>query len=98
MEEYGYICFDKLSQFVTPLISRKNCPINLILNFVKYSDFLSILCSTSLLEHSKTKLNFGDRVRFWNYDSPLRMVHKLQLTQEALELLQFVQDNLQHTQ
>ena len=43
MEDNGYKYIHKLTQFVTTLNSRRNCPIDLIPKNVKNSDFLSIL-------------------------------------------------------
>ena len=43
MEDNGWKYFNKLAQFVTILISRKNCSIDLIPKNVKNSDFLSFL-------------------------------------------------------
>ena len=45
MEDNGYKYFQKLTQFVTTLNSRRNCTIDLILKNVQNSEFLSILYS-----------------------------------------------------
>ena len=47
-KENKYI--QKLTQFVTTLILRRNCPIDLITKKVKNSDFLFILYSEPLRE------------------------------------------------
>ena len=48
MEDKGYKYFHELTQLVTTLTSRRNCPIDLTPKNVKNSDFLSILYSKLL--------------------------------------------------
>ena len=72
MDDNGYKYIHKLTQFVTPLNSRRNCPIELIPKSVKNSDFLSILYSKPIRESRKPKFESGYRVRISRYDLPFR--------------------------
>ena len=75
----------KLSQFVTTLITRKDCSIDLITKSIKISDFLSILYSKPLREYRKPKFKNGDRVCISKCDLPFRKSHRQQFTQENLD-------------
>ena len=97
VKDYGYKYIHNLSQFVTTLISRKKCSIDLIPKTVKNSDFLSILYSKPLREYKKPKFKIGDRVRISKYDLPFRKGY-CQFTQEVLEVVAISSGNLQHTQ
>ena len=68
MEHYGYKYNHKLSQFVTTLISSKNCSIDLIPKTIKKSDFLSVLYSRPLRESKEPNFKIGDRLRISEYD------------------------------
>ena len=72
MEDNGDKYIHKLTQFVTTLISRRNCSIDLIPKNVYKSDFLSILYSKPLQEFRKPTFKVGDRVRISKYDLPFR--------------------------
>ena len=48
MEDYGYKCIHNLAQFIATKNSRNNCGIDLKPNYVKNSDFLTILYSKLL--------------------------------------------------
>ena len=98
MEANGYKYIHKLTQFVTTIISRRNCSIDLIPKNVENSDFLSILYSKPLREFRKPKFNVGGRVRIskMTYLSGRDINHILQ--KSFSKLLQFLPKNLQHTQ
>ena len=68
IEDNGYKCIHKSSQFATTVNSRRNCSIDLIPKNIKNSDFLSILYSKPLREIRKPKFKIGDRVRISKYD------------------------------
>ena len=85
MEDNGYKYIHKLTQFVTTLISRRNCSKDLIPKNVKNSDFLSILYSKGLREFREPKLRTGDRVRISKYDLPFRKGYTPQFTQQVFE-------------
>ena len=87
MEDNGYKYIRKLTQFVTTLISRRNCLIDLISNNVKNSDFLSILYSKPLREFRKPNFKVGDRVRIWKSGLPFRKGYKPQCTKEVFEIV-----------
>ena len=87
MEDNGYKYIHKLTQFVTTLISRRKCSIDLIPKNVKNSDFLSILYSKPLREFRKIKFKIGDTVRISKNDLPFKKGHKSQFTQEVLEIV-----------
>ena len=65
MEDNGYRCIHKLTQFVTTLKSRRICPTDLIPKNVENSDFLLILYSKPLRELGnpclKVETEFGSR-------------------------------------
>ena len=98
IEDNGYKYIQKLTQFVTTLNSRRNCSIDLITKRVKNSDFLSIPYSKPLREFRKPMSKFGDKIRFSKYDLPVKKGYKPQFTKTFSKLLQFVPENLQHTQ
>ena len=81
MEDNGYKYIHKLTQFVTKLVCRRNCSIDLIPKKLKNSDILSILYSKPLREFRKPKFKNADRVRFSKYDLPFRKGDKPQFTQ-----------------
>ena len=83
MEDNGYKYIHKLTQFVTTLIFRRNCSIDLIPKNVKNSDFLSILYSKPLREFRKPKFKVGDRVRISKYEMPFRKGYKPQFTEKG---------------
>ena len=86
MESNGYLYFHKLTQFVTTLISRRKCSIDLIPKNVKNSDFLSILYSKPLREFRKPRFKVGDRVRISKSDLPFRKGYEPQFTKEVFEI------------
>ena len=86
MEDNGYKYIHKLTQFVTTINSRRNCPIDLIQKNVRNSDFLSILYSKPLREFRKPKFKVGDRVGISKYDLHFRKVDKPQFTKEVFEI------------
>ena len=87
MEDNGYKCIHKLTQFVTTLNFRRNCSIDLLPKNVKNSDLLSILYSKPLRKITKPQFNFGHRVRLATYDLPLRKGYKPQFTPEVFEIV-----------
>ena len=98
MEDNGDKYIHRLTQFVTTLISRRICSIDLIPKNVKYSDLLPIPYSKPLREFRKPKFKFGDKVRIPKYDLPFKKVYKPHFTKRFSKLLQFLPKNLQHTQ
>ena len=60
MEDNGYNYFQKMTQFVTTLIFRRNFLIDLKPKNVKNSDFLSILYSKPLLDYRIRKFVIED--------------------------------------
>ena len=87
MEGIGYTWIHKLTQFVTTLNSRRNCPIDLIPKKLKISNFLSILYSKQLRELKKPNFETGDRIRFSKYELPFRKCYWPQFTQEIFEIV-----------
>ena len=98
MEDNEDKYIQKLTQFVTTLKSRRNWWTVLIPKNVKNSDLLSILYSKPLREFRKLKFESGDRVCISNYDLPFRKCYKPQFTKKFSEVLQFLPENLHHTQ
>ena len=87
MEDNGYKYIHTLTQFITTLISRRNCPIDLIPKNVKSSDILSILYSKPLREFRKRVFEIGDRVRNSKYDLPFRKGYKPQFTKKVFDIV-----------
>ena len=87
MEDNGYKCIHKLTQFVTTLNSRRSCSIDLIPENVKNSDFLSILYRKPLREFRKRIFKIGERVRISKYDLPFRKGYKPQFTQKVFKIV-----------
>ena len=85
MEDNAYKYIHKLTQFITALISRRNCSIDLIAKNVKNSDFLSILYSKPLREIRKPQFKIGEGVGISKYDLPFRKGYKPQFTQKVFE-------------
>ena len=98
MEDNGYKYIQKLTDFVTTLISRGNCSIDLISKNVKNSDFLSILYSKPLQEFRKPKFKVEDRGRILKYDLPFRKGYKPQFTKQVSEIVAISSKNLPNTQ
>ena len=96
MEGNGYSYIHKLTQFVTPVNFRRNCWINLIPKNVKNSDFLSILYIKPLRKFRKPKFKIGEVSRCMTYPSGSVKSHNLH--KKFSKLLQFLPENLQHTQ
>ena len=86
-KDNGYKYIHELAQFVTTLISRRNCSIDLIPKNVRNSDFLSILYSKPLREFRKPKFKIGDRVRFSKYVLPFRKCYKPKSTKEIFKIV-----------
>ena len=87
MEDNGYKYIHKLTQFVTALVSRRNCSMDLIPKNVKNSDFLCFLYSKPLREFRKPMFEIGDRIRISKYDLHFRKDYKPQFTQEVFEIV-----------
>ena len=99
MEDYGYKNIHKLPQFIATMNSRNNRSIDMKPNYVKNSDFRSILYSKLLREYKKPKFEIGDRVRISKYDFPSGKGYKPQFTQEIFEIVAIAtKKNLQHIQ
>ena len=96
MEDNGYKYFHKLTQFLTTLISRGNCSIDLIPKNVKNSDFLSLLYRKPVREIRKPKLETEFASRSMTYTSGRVISHSVH--KRFSKLLQFLPENLQHTQ
>ena len=86
MEDNGDKYFHNLTQFVTTLISRRNCSIDLLPKNVKNSNILSTLYSKPLREIRKPKFKIRDRGRISKYDLPFRKGYKPQFTKEVFEI------------
>ena len=97
MEDIGFKNIHKMTQFVTTLISRRNCSIDLIPKNVKNFDFLSILYSKPLRKFREPKNKIGDRVRISKYDLNFRKNIRLSLHKRFSKVLHFFPENLQHT-
>ena len=95
MEDHGYQYISKLSQFVTTMNSEKNCSIDLM---PKKIDFSSILWSKLLWEFTKPdsrlETNFASRSMIY----PSERVRNHSVRRMFLKLLQFLPENLKHTQ
>ena len=87
MEDNGFKNFHRLTQFVTTLIFRRNCSMDLIPKSVKNSDFLSFLYSKPLREVRRPKFKVGDRVRISKSDLPFSYGYKAQCTKEIFEIV-----------
>ena len=85
MEDNGYKCIQKLTQFITKLSSWRNCSVDLIPKNVQNSDFLSILYSKPLRKFRKPKFKNGDRVRISRYDLRFRKGYEPEFTREVFE-------------
>ena len=72
MEDYGYKYIHKLPHSIVTMSSRNNRSIDMKLNHVKNSDFMSILYSKLLRKNKKPKVGIGDKVRISRYDLPFR--------------------------
>ena len=89
LEDNGYKYFHKLTEFVTTLISRRKCSIDVIPKNGKSSDFLSILNSKPLRDFRKPKYKIWDRVRISKYDLPFVKGYKPQFKQEVFKIVTF---------
>ena len=87
MEDNGSKYIHKLTQFVTTLISTRNCSIDFIPKSVKNSHFLSILYSKPLREFRKSRFKNGTRVRKSKDEIPFRKGYKPQFTRDVLEIV-----------
>ena len=87
MGDYGYKYIHKLPHFIATMNSRNNRSIDMKPNYVKNSDFRSILYSKLLREYKKPKFENGDRVRISKYDLPFRKSYKPQFTQDNFEIV-----------
>ena len=76
MEDYGYKYFHNLSEFVTTLISRRKCSIDLMTKSIMKPDFLSILYSKRLGDYKKPMFKIVEIVRFSEYDLHFRKGYK----------------------
>ena len=70
--------------------SRNNRSLNMKPNYVKNSDFMSILYSKPLRVYKKPKFGIGDRIRTSKYDSLFRKDYKPQFTQEISKIVAIV--------
>ena len=96
MGDSGDNYFQTLTQFVTTLISRRNCLIDLVPKIGKSSDFLSILYGKPLREFSKLKFKIGDRIRISKYDLLFWRDYKTVYT-GSCKLLPLLPENVQNT-
>ena len=87
MEDSGCQYIHKLNQFVTTLISRRNCSVDLIPKNVEDSRLITILYSEPLREIRKPKFKIGDRVRILKYDLSFRKGYKLKFTEEIFKIV-----------
>ena len=87
MEDNAYKYIHKLTQFVTTLNSRRNCPTDLIPKNVKNSELLSILYNKPLQDFRKPKFENGNRVRISKYDLPFKKGDKPQFTKDVFEIV-----------
>ena len=99
MEDYGYRNFHKLSQFGTTLKPRINCSMDLIPKNDKISDFAFILYSRPLRK-CKKNLSLRLEIEFASpsVTYPSGGLISYSLLGRFLKLLQFLPENLQHTQ
>ena len=98
MENNGYNYIHKLTQFVTTLSSRKKFSIDLIPKNVKNSDFLSILYSKPYENLEKPSLKLETELASLSMTYPSRRVISHSLHKKFSKKLQFLPENLQHTQ
>ena len=97
-EGNGYKYTHKLTQVVTTLNSRRNCSTDLIPKIVKKSDFVSILYSKPLREFRKPSLKVETKFASRSMTYPSGSVIRHSLQKKFSKLLQFLPENLQHTQ
>ena len=98
MEDNGYKYIHYLTQFVTTLISRRICSIDLIPRKVKNSDLLSILYRNILREFRKPQFKIGGRFVTSKFDLPSRKGFKPEFTKEVFQLFATLPENLRYTQ
>ena len=67
--------------------SRNNRSIDMKLNHVKNSDFMSILYSKPLREYKEPNFGIGDRVRISKYDLLFKKGYRPQFTYEIFEIV-----------
>ena len=96
MENNGYIYIHKLTQFVTTLISRRNCSTELIPKNAKNFGILSIPNDYENLESPSLKLETEFASRSMNHPSGRVISQSLQ--KKFSKMSQFLPENLQHTQ
>ena len=89
LEDYGYKCIHKFSQFARTMISSENCSIHLIQKIVKKSGFSSILYNKTLRKIKNSKTKNGDRVRFSKYHFIFRKDHRPQFFKVVFEIVAF---------
>ena len=87
MQDYGNKCNHILPQVIATLNSSHNRSIDMKPNYVKNSDFMSILYSKSLREYKKPKFGIGDKIRVSKYDLTFRKSYKSQFTEESFEIV-----------
>ena len=87
MEDSGCQYIHKLTQFVTTLISRRNCSVDLIPKNVEDSRLITILYSEPLREIRKPKFEIGDRVRISKYDLSFSKGYKLKFTEKNFKIV-----------
>ena len=87
MEDFGYTYINKLLQFISTLISRRNSSIDRRPNTVENCDVMCILHSKLLRECKKLTFKTVNKVRISKYDLPLRKGYKLQFTREVFEIV-----------
>ena len=97
-EDYRYKYLHKLSQFVTTMISGKNCSIGLVQENIRYSFFFSVLYSKPPQEYRKPKFKMETDFVFRGMTYTSRRVMSLNLQRKFLKLVQFFRENLQHAQ
>ena len=97
MEDKGYKCIHKLTQFVATLNSRRNCSIDLIPKNVKNSDFFPFCTANHYenLENPSLKSATKFAYRSMTYRSGSVISHNLH--GRFSKLFQFFSENFQHT-
>ena len=98
MEDNGCKYIHKLTQFVTTLSSRRNCSIDLIPKNVKVSDFCPFCPANNYENLENPSLKLETEFASLSITHPSGRVISHSLHKKFSKYLQFLPENLQHTQ
>ena len=98
MEDNGYMYFYKLTKFVKTLISWRNYSTDLIPKIIKISEFLFICTANHYERLGNPSLKLETELASQSMTYPSGWVKSHSLKKKFSKLLQFLPENLQHTQ